>query len=50
MKVEIKHYLDRAYPNGISKTEKTWKILGIVVKRKIYNYPKIQFYDCVTMI
>lgn len=40
MKIETKHYLDDSYPNMVSRTEKVWKILGIVVKRKIYHYPK----------
>lgn len=45
MKTETKHYLDSTYPNGVERTEKTVKIFGIVVSRKIYYYPKIKHYE-----
>jgi|GEM_PF-2577366 hypothetical protein len=50
MKIEIKHFLDDSFPGGISRTDKTWRFLGVIVKRKIYNYPKKEYYECVTMI
>lgn len=47
MKIEIKHYIDLTYAGNVSRTEKVWKLFGIVVKRKIYHYPKASTYDVV---
>lgn len=48
MKIETKHYLNSDYPRGIERTIKTWKLFGILVKKKIYYYPKLEMYDIIT--
>ena len=45
MKTEIIHHLDNNFPNGISKTEKITKLFGIVLWRKTYHYPKLEYYE-----
>lgn len=50
MKIEIKHTENTGYMSGVEKTEKTWKCFGVVVKRKVYYYPKLKAYDVVTML
>ena len=45
MKKEIIHHLDSTFPSGISKTEKKYKLFGVVIYRKIYYYPKIGNYE-----
>lgn len=47
MKIEIKHYQDASYFGSVSRTEKTWKLFGIIIKRKIYYYPKSENYSVV---
>ncbi len=49
MKIEIKHLLNPEYPSGIEKTIKTWKLFGIVIMSKTYNYPKTKEYDAVNI-
>lgn len=48
MNIEVKHHLNAEYPNGIEKTVKTWKLFGVVIKRKTYHYPKLKNYEVVT--
>lgn len=50
MKVEIKHYEDDTYPNGVSHSEKTWRVCGIVVKRLVYHYPKSEKSEVWTLL
>lgn len=45
MKKEVLHHLDTTYPMGISKTEKIYKLFGLVVYRKVYHYPKLSYYE-----
>jgi len=47
MKIELTHYLNFEYPNGVEKTVKTWSLFGFILKTKIYNYPKLKTYDVV---
>lgn len=48
IKIEIRHHLGE--DGKIDRTEKTWRFLGMAIKRKIYYYPKIDYYECVTMV
>lgn len=50
MKIEIKHYEDDTYPNGVSHSEKTWRVCGIVVKRLVYHYPKSEICEVWTLL
>lgn len=50
MKIEITHHLNPDFPNGVEKTVKTWKLFGVVMKTKTYNYPKLENYDVVTLV
>ena len=49
MKIEINHFINYDYPNEVEKTVKTWSILGVVIIRKVYHYPKLQNYDVVNL-
>lgn len=48
MNIEVKHHLNPEFPNGIEKTVKTWKLFGVTIIKKIYNYPKAKHYDVIT--
>jgi len=47
MKVEIKHYPNPDFPNKVEKTEKTCRVFGIVIFRKIYYYTRIDGYEVI---
>ncbi len=40
MKIEVIHYENSEHPNVVYKTERCYKLFGIVVLRKIIHYPK----------
>lgn len=42
--IETKHYLNNA-KTKVVKTEKTWKVFGIRIKRKTFNYPEKKEFD-----
>jgi hypothetical protein len=50
MKIETKHLQTKKDPSRIEKTEKTYKLFGIVVLRKTYYYPESEHYNVVTNI
>lgn len=41
---ETKHYLNTA-KTKVVKTEKTWKVFGITIKRKTFHYPEKKEFD-----
>lgn len=50
MKIIIKHHISLDHPNNVSHTEKLWVLFGLVLKRKVYHYPKLKSYEVVTMV
>lgn len=42
MTIETIHHLDANYPNGVSKTVKSYKLFGITLLTRVYYYPKTE--------
>lgn len=49
MKVTISHVLNIEYPNYIEKTIKEIRVLGILIYKKEYYYPKLKEYEVVNI-
>ncbi len=45
IKIEIIHHINPDHINKVEKTEKVYKVFGIVVLRRVINYPNEKFSD-----
>ncbi len=48
--IEIKHHIDESSVRIIVKTEKTWRLFGVMIKKITYHYPQTRCFAEKTLL